>query len=75
MTIRGECLRVLWGVTLPSVDQHRIDADRVQAHTLGMGTLYYGDSLFCVLNLLLDMVFGQNIDSQMQFRHACLHNG
>jgi hypothetical protein len=40
-----------------------------------MGTLYYGDSLFCVLNLLLDTVFGQNIDSQIQFRHTCLHNG
>jgi hypothetical protein len=43
-----------------------------------MGTVYYGDNLdtfLRVLKLLLDAVFGQNIASQVQFRHTCSRNG
>ena len=40
-----------------------------------MGTFYSGDILFQVLKLLLNAMFGQNIDSQAPFRHTHLRNG
>jgi len=40
-----------------------------------MGMLYPSDILFQVLKLLLDAVFGHNIDSQVPFRNTHLCNG
>ena len=60
---------------MPKQSEGEIDADRFPAQNRGMGTLYSGDILFQVFKLLLDAVFGQNIDSQVPFRHTHLRNG